>query len=308
MLGEAAAVLALALVLELIVSDPRTRWHPVALFGSAVGIFVRLAPREGRARQLAYGALMVTAGAGGVTLGSVIALRWAGELNGMAATILGAVLLKFSFSYRQLEQEALLVASQVEQDALGTARASLRALVGRDTRDLSASLAASAAIESIAENLSDSFVAPLLFYALFGVPGALAYRAINTFDAMIGYHGPYEYLGRFSARIDDVANVVPARLTALLLVVAAAATGADGRSAFRTALRDHARTESPNAGWPMAAMAGALNVELEKTDSYVLGDPRTERTPGRVREAVRVARWAAVLTAALTLAASGPGG
>src|SRR5581483_9908976 len=112
-----------------------------------------------------------------------------------------------SFSYRQLEREAGRVAGEIEAGHLVGARAALGALVSRDTGELSADLAASAAIESLAENLCDSVVAPLCFFLIWGVPGALAYRAVNTWDAMIGYHGRYEYLGKAAARLDDLANL-----------------------------------------------------------------------------------------------------
>jgi adenosylcobinamide-phosphate synthase len=130
----------------------------------------------------------------------------------------------------------------------------------------------SAAIESCAENICDSFVAPLFYFAIFGLPGAIAYRIINTFDAMIGYHGDREYTGKFAARLDDVANYIPARISALLIVIASAMTGNSITHALRIMSRDHKKTESPNAGWSMSAMAGSLGVELEKIGQYRLGD------------------------------------
>ena len=126
-------------------------------------------------------------------------------------------------------------------------------------------------MESVAESTCDSLVAPLFYFLLLGVPGAIGYRVVNTLDSMIGYHGKYEYLGKFAARLDDVLNFIPARLTALLLVLAAFVMKRNGRKAWQTALREHAKTESPNAGWPMAAMAGALDVRLEKVGHYQLG-------------------------------------
>jgi adenosylcobinamide-phosphate synthase len=124
--------------------------------------------------------------------------------------------------------------------------------------------------------MTDSFVGPWLFFALFGLPGAVAYRAINTLDSMLGYHGYYEHLGKASARLDDLANLVPARLSALLLVVGSFfLPGQNAPAALRIMWRDHRRTESPNAGWTMSGMAGALGVKLEKTSpegGYQLGD------------------------------------
>lgn len=302
-LSSAALVLLMALALEIVVGDPRTRWHPVALFGQAVEVALRAAPRAGPRAQLVFGAGVVAAGIGGTVAISSAALAAAAALHPMAGAVAGAVLLKVSFSYRQLEQEAATVAEHVAGGRIEAARAALRALVSRDTRALSPSQAASAAIESVAENLSDSFVAPLLAFALLGVPGAVAYRAINTLDAMIGYHGELEYLGRAAAKVDDLANLIPARVCALLIVLGSGLARATAQDAARIALRDHARTESPNAGWPMAAMAGALGVQLAKLGHYQLGDGARECGPGEIHSAVRVARWTAALAAGLTAVA-----
>jgi adenosylcobinamide-phosphate synthase len=119
---------------------------------------------------------------------------------------------------------------------------------------------------------------------------------------MIGYHGEYEYLGRAAARLDDLANLIPARLSALLIVVAAALAGLATRPAVRVALRDHAITESPNAGWPMAAMAGALGVQLEKLGHYRLGDAGRECSATTIHSAVAIARWTAALASGLAFA------
>jgi adenosylcobinamide-phosphate synthase len=149
---------------------------------------------------------------------------------------------------------------------------SLKSLVSRDTDELNRSQLISAAVESAAENICDSFVAPLFYFLLFGVPGAIAYRVINTFDAMVGYHGHWEYLGKFAARLDDVANFIPARITALIIVLASPICRKNMSQAWDIMIRDHKKTESPNAGWTMGAIAGALGVQLEKAGHYKLGD------------------------------------
>src|SRR3954467_13894357 len=125
-------------------------------------------------------------------------------------------------------------------------------------------LLVAASVESVAENMSDSFVAPLFYYALFGLPAAVAYRAVNTLDAMIGYRGRYEYLGKAAARLDDLLNLIPARLTAGLLLVAGALRKADGGGGPLILRRARRATASPNAGWPMATVAGLLSVCLAK--------------------------------------------
>jgi adenosylcobinamide-phosphate synthase len=179
-------------------------------------------------------------------------------------------LLKPTFAVCELVQAAERVQTQLEAGDIDGARAALRDLVSRDATRLDAGLVASAAIESLAENANDAIVAPWLAFLVGGLPGAYAYRAVNTLDAMVGYHGRYEHLGKPAARCDDLFNLVPARLTAILIIAGVVRDGT-AQMAWRTMLRDHTATASPNAGWPMAAMAGALQVRLEKIDHYVLG-------------------------------------
>jgi adenosylcobinamide-phosphate synthase len=301
MLNEPSGVLLVAIGIELVIGDPVSRWHPVALFGRLVAWLVDRAPDVWGPQQLVYGAVAVAVSVGAVAALSALALRAMEEVAPIAAVLVGGLLLKSSLSYRQLEREATRVAGEIEAGRLAGARTALRALVSRDTASLSEGHAASAAVESLAENLCDSVVAPLCFFLLWGVPGALAYRAINTWDAMVGYHGRYEYLGRAAARFDDLANLIPARLTAGLLVLAAAIARADGYGALAGVFRDHGRTESPNAGWPMAAMAGALGVRLEKEGHYRLGERFPLCGAADVHRSVRISRIATGLAAILAL-------
>jgi adenosylcobinamide-phosphate synthase len=148
----------------------------------------------------------------------------------------------------------------------------------------------------LAENLSDSLVAPLLAYLVGDLPGLAAYRLINTADAMWGYRDQrYEYLGKTAARSDDLLNLAPARITAALLAIAAQTVNGRGLPAWRVARRDHSRTASPNAGWPMAAMAGALDTTLTKRDYYSLGDGARLPNPAMMVEARTIARVALAL-------------
>jgi adenosylcobinamide-phosphate synthase len=156
-------------------------------------------------------------------------------------------------------------------------------------------------VESVAENLTDSVLAPACFYLAFGLPGAAVYRVINTADAMIGYRdGVLEHFGKVAARLDDLLNLVPARLAALVLVTAALTPGFDARAAWSVLRRDRRRTASPNAGWTMSAMAGALGVTLEKRETYRLGDgPLPAR--GHIPRAVDLFTRATALGVALLL-------
>ena len=270
----AALTVLLAGVLDALFGEPPNALHPVAWLGSLIAALERRCPRGGPRREFAGGVLVVvitTAVAAAVGVAAGIALL---HLPWWLSLPLGAVALKVAFSLRGLVRAGRSVQRALESDT-EAARAGLRALVSR-SRELEPPQIASAAIESLAENLSDSVVAPLLYFALFGLPGALVYRAINTLDAMIGYHGRYEYLGKPAARLDDAANWVPARLSGLLLV-ALAGTRHRGAAAWAALRTQHRRSASPNKLWTIVPMAGALDVQLEKPGAYVVG--LSNRTP-----------------------------
>ena len=208
-----------------------------------------------------------------------------------------------------LGREGLAMARALEAGDLEAARARLPHLCGRDPAGLDAKALARATVESIAENTSDAAVAPLVWGAVAGVPGLLAYRAINTLDAMVGYRNPrYLRFGWASARLDDAANWVPARLTALLTIACAPVLGGSARRAQETVRRDGGNHPSPNAGRCEAAFAGALGVRLGGTNSYggtiehrpELGDGHTPEVAD-IRRAVRLSR-AVTLAAALSSA------
>jgi len=289
------AVLVLALAFDLALGEPPAAVHPVVWMGGLVGALERRAPKGPRA-QLIYGGAMVAVGVLTVALAAWLLFGFLRVQAPLAYAIVGALALKSSFAVRCLFQAAEAVRRPLAVGRVDEARLALRSLVSRDTSRLDPPLLSAAAVESVAENSGDSFVAPLFYFAIFGPPGALAYRMLNTFDSMVGYHGKYEHLGKAAARLDDLANLVPARLAGLLLVLASAAAGAGLVPAWRTMWRYHAATESPNAGWPMSAMAGALGVRLEKVGHYRLGDG------GAVPDAATVTRGQRVAALALALA------
>ena len=280
----------LALAADIGLGELPARGHPVVVTGWAIG---RLAGRPtGRAgRDLVRGTLAVALPAvAGWSIGSIVERR-----RGLARLLATAWLLKSSFALRGLLDAGDRVAQALEQDDLPAAHRALPWLVSRPVTGLDRAHVCSAAIESLAENLADSYVAPLAAYAVGGLPAALAYRAVNTADAMLGYRGDLEHLGKPAARLDDLLNLVPARLTAAALALAAPVVGLSGRRAVRTALRDARRTESPNAGWPMAAAAGALGIWLEKPATYRLGD-------GPAPDVVHIAAARRLVSAAAAIA------
>jgi adenosylcobinamide-phosphate synthase len=296
-----ALALPLAFALDALAGEYPSRLHPVVWMGKAIGALERLAPKDGRTAQLAHGLLMALALPAlfaAAAWGLLAVLRpW--PLAALAAELL---LLKSTFAVRALGAAAGDVRAALERDDLPSARQALRSLCSRDPSSLSEPQLAAATVESVAENLSDSLVAPLFWYAVAGLPGAIAYRAINTLDASIGYRGRYEWLGKASARLDDLANLVPARLTAALLLAGGALAGGRTRDGIRILWRDGGRTESPNAGRPMAAMAGLLGVELEKLDHYRLGDPVVPIGAATIARAWRVTRLASALALVLAIA------
>jgi adenosylcobinamide-phosphate synthase len=170
----------------------------------------------------------------------------------------------------------------------------------RDSRSLNGSQISSAVIESMAENLIDFKLSPMMSFALFGVTGAIAFRAINTLDGMVGFKDEKHInTGWFSANLYTVVNYIPTRLTGLLMIVAAAILGLDSKNAWKIAYRDHRKTPSRNHGWPMAAMAGALRVQLEKPGQYVLGDSLEPLTGDKILGALRIRDVTIVLWAIL---------
>jgi adenosylcobinamide-phosphate synthase len=229
-------------------------------------------------------------------------LLYLNKVSLIAYIVIGALLLKPTFAFRELWQTALEIRVLLAGDNLEKARAKMPSLVSRDIQSLGKPELVSATVESVAENVADSFVAPLFYFLLFGVPGAMTYRVVNTLDAMIGYHGKYEYLGRFPAKLDDILNFIPARISGLLLVIAASLCRKDSRSAWQTMLRDHGETESPNAGWSMSAMAGALRVRLEKAGYYSLGDANNPLSPQVITCGIKLMGVSALLWVLLCLA------
>jgi adenosylcobinamide-phosphate synthase len=291
--------LCLALLLDLILGDPPNRFHPVAWMGSAIAAAKQHAPlpQRGHLAQLAYGALLSIGGSlAAMGLGRLIEETTA-HLPAPLGWVADGLLLKMMLAQRGLATASEEVKSALDAGDLRKARRLVSwHLVSRDTTTLNESQVAAATVESVAENVSDGIIGPLFYYVLGGLPGALAYRFVNTADSMLGYRDPtHEWLGKVPARLDDLANLLPARLTALLLITGAALIGEDARRAWRIWRRDRNVTASPNAGHPMSVAAGALGVELEKVDHYRLGAGQHPPTPAHIGRAVRLMRVSVAL-------------
>lgn len=298
---ESVAVLLLALAIDIAFGDPPNAYHPVAWLGYLIDRVIRPALRFDKLQQFIYGVAVVILVVGLVAAVVYFILVYLHEVSIIAYIVVAAMLLKSAFSLRGLRSAAVRVKELLSAGKDDRARMELKALVGRDTTGLDRSRMSSAVVESVAENSCDSFVAPLFYFILFGVPGAVAYRIINTFDAMVGHHGEWEYSGKFAARLDDAVNYIPARVSALLLVLVAGVTRHNFAGAWRVMRRDHRHTESPNAGWTMGAAAGALRLRLEKVGHYRLGDGGAAPTIAAIDASLSLLTGQAVIWTGLCL-------
>ena len=269
-------VLTMALILDRLLGDPDWLWrrvpHPAVLFGNAINFCDRWLNKDdasplARRRNgfVAMTALMLAAaGAGGLVHAALMRLGAAGlALEALAASVFMA--------QKSLADHVSAVANGLKTGGLDGGRQAVSKIVGRNPDTLDEAGVCRAAIESLAENSSDGVVAPAFWFAIAGPPGLLAYKMLNTADSMIGHlSARHSDFGRFAAKLDDVANWIPARLTGFLILASAALTlgAAAGRAAMAVMLRDARQHRSPNAGWPEAAMAGALGLSLGGPRQY----------------------------------------
>jgi adenosylcobinamide-phosphate synthase len=299
-----AGGIAVGVLADALVGDPR-RGHPVALFGRAATLIERGLYADDRTRGAVFTACCEALAIGPALAAGRIAGRRPLARLGLAGAVTWAVT-----GARSLTAEAGRIERALAAGDLPAARRLLPSLVGRDPAGLDAAGIARAVVESVAENTSDAIVAPLLWGALAGPPGLAGYRAANTLDAMVGHHSPrYERFGWASARLDDVVNWAPARVTAVLAAACAPAVGGRPALAWRTALDYGGRHPSPNAGWCEAAFAGALGLQLGGPLSYGgRAEHRPELGVGRKPEAADIARASrlcrSVTAAATALAAT----
>ncbi|MGI6031082.1 MAG: adenosylcobinamide-phosphate synthase CbiB [Eubacteriales bacterium] len=264
--------LILAFWLDLLLGDPRWLPHPICLLGNCIARGERwLRPRfpsspKGQFQAGATLAICLCVATYLITFGLLLAAQ---AIHPWLGLLLETLLCYQILAARCLRDESMKVYRQLMKQDLPGARQAVSMIVGRDTQALSAEGVTRAAVETVAENTSDGVVAPLFFMALGGAPLALTYKAINTMDSMLGYKNEtYLYFGRFPALLDDAVNFLPARLSGLLMCLAAPLTGLDGRSALRIFLRDRRNHASPNSAHTEAATAGALHVQLAGDASY----------------------------------------
>jgi adenosylcobinamide-phosphate synthase len=298
MIQESIAIFLLAVAYDLLLGEPPARIHPVVWIGKLIS-FLRAHARPTKAMGFALAAAVII-----ITVLAGSFLVWAANPIPFLPILVCAYLLKSTFAMRCLLQVSSDIGKMIDQD-MNEANKMLPALVGRETAQLSKAQAASAVIESLSENYVDSILSPIFYYLLFapfglGLEAALAFKAISTMDSMLGYktRGLKE-LGFAGAKLDDLANFIPARLSILFMALAHPGKAAD---TLRTAFRYHAATPSPNSGWPMSACAGALGIRLEKPGFYTLHEEGAEPQTSDIPKAIGFMKAAIGLTLAASLA------
>jgi adenosylcobinamide-phosphate synthase len=305
------------MMIELCAGYPQSLWraigHPVTWIGRLIAALDRLLNRDTadaywRRSAGVIAVLLLLAIVGAITF--IVERELLRLPFGLFAV---AVIASTLIAQRSLHQHVADVAIALGQGGVIAGRAAVAKIVGRDPETLDAAGVARAAIESLAENFSDGVVAPVLWMAIAGLPGAALYKAINTADSMIGHRTPrHEAFGWAAAKLDDLVNLPASRLSALLLV-AAAALNKNAAAAWRAVVRDAPRHRSPNAGYPEAAMAGALGLSLAgprvyggvTIDDATMGDGRRDATAADIRQALRLYRYADVILMALVAAIAG---
>lgn len=293
--------------LDLLLGDPAWIPHPVVFIGRCIENMEGFL-RKGCPNELLAGAVLAAALPLGTLSLSALALWLCDLVHPALRFFLETIWCWQCLAVKGLGEEAERVRRALTSGTPEEARRAVGRIVGRDTENLSAQGVARAAVETVAENFSDGAAAPMCYMFLGGAPLALCYKAINTMDSMVGYkNSRYLYFGRAAARLDDAANFIPARLSALLLILAAGLTGERVSGAWRVWRRDRRNHASPNSAQTESAMAGALGIRLggpafyfgQLHDKPAIGDPVREIEPGDIRRAVRMLYAGSILCLAL---------
>jgi adenosylcobinamide-phosphate synthase len=294
---DSVFIFALAFLIDLVLGEYPDKIHPTVGIGKIIIYLKKRAKHTNPHVEKANGVLMALVIMLVAALPVAALLLWLRlSFGSIPYIIVGAILFKATFAIRGMGQYTKPIAAALKKNDLNGARKWLPYIVRRDPNSLNERQIVSAAVESIAESTTDGITAPFFFFAIFGVPGAFAYRVINTLDSMVGYkNAEFRNIGWFSAKMDTITNYLPARITAYLMVLAALLLGEDWRQSWQILQRDKHKTASPNAGFTISAMAGALGIQLEKQGCYTLGDDHGHISHQDIGKALRVM----TLTAAL---------
>ncbi|HID47952.1 MAG TPA: cobalamin biosynthesis protein [Methanothermococcus okinawensis] len=264
-----------AVIFDRVVGEPPERIHPVVWIGKLIYILediFKSSYSKDKVRDLLFGSITTVTTLAVVLLASYSLEIFISRLPELIQYPLYSLVLSTTIGYKSLLDFSRKPIVALREGDIGSARRYLQCIVSRDTSKLDREHILSASVESLSENITDSIIAPLIYGALFGLPGAFLYRAVNTLDAMIGYRNDrYEYYGKLVAYLDDLLNIIPSRIAGLLLVITSPLYGGDIKGALYGFLREGSKTPSPNSGYTMATVANSLEMTLEKIGYYRLG-------------------------------------
>jgi adenosylcobinamide-phosphate synthase len=291
------SVLGLAIIIDAIIGDPPPppwkslyyKLHPTVWMGNVTTklkpIFKNEKPKIEKINGVLLAVVLITI----FTIPTYVGLKLiVTYIHIIVYILVAALILKLTICIKLETDWCKAAATAIKSEDLNEARRYAH-FSRRDNKNLTGSLIVSSVIESVTENLTDFRLSPIIFYGFFGVPGAVAFRVINTLDGMVGFRDSENInIGWFSAKLDTIVNYIPSRLTAIMIVVSAAILGEDYKNSWKIARRDQNKVPSTNHGWQMAAIAGALNVQLEKPGNYIIGDPKEELTPDKIMKTVRI--------------------
>jgi adenosylcobinamide-phosphate synthase len=301
MIIESILVVGFAILLDFKFGDPKNKYHPTAWIGTLIAKLTPIAKNEHSLLERLGGVCVIA-----ITSGIVIFLLFALEIgislitidyvSLIASVVIGGLLLKTTIAIRGMEKHAISVLESIDENNLDVARNHLSMIVKRNTKNLDKNHILSGVLESISENTVDGITGPLFYYSLLGLPGAFVYRIINTADSMIGYRTVFfKNVGWFAATCDTILNYIPSRLTGLIMIISSAILQNNWKESYKIMIRDGKKTESPNAGYPMAALAGALETKFEKINHYKLGDGEIILTKEHVHSAISIMKLTSVL-------------
>ncbi len=301
MIVESLLVISVALLLDFKFGDPKNKYHPTSWIGTFLAKITPIAKNENNTLEKFGGICIVM-----ITLFIVLLLLFGLNIGISLITIdyvsliifviIGALLLKSTIAIHGMEKHAKFVIKSLDEKNLDTARNNLSMIVKRNTANLDKNHILSGVLESISENTVDGITGPMFYYAIFGLPGAFVYRVINTADSMIGYKTDiFKNIGWFAATCDSILNYIPSRLTGLIMIISAAILQNNWKESYKIMIRDGKKTESPNAGYPMAALAGALETKFEKINHYKLGQGEIALTKDHVHSAIAIMKLTSIL-------------
>ena len=296
-----------AFLFDALIGDPRSKFHPVVLIGKLISFLEKILRRDsdGYIKKICMGGVLVTIVllvSYGVGVGIVLLVNMTGSLT--AKIFVEALVLSFMISPRSLAEAGREIYALLTNENILEARRKVGWIVGRDTEHLNEAEIVRATVETVSENTVDGIISPLFYFAIGGLPLAVVYRAVNTMDSMIGYKNEkYLYFGRVAARLDDVANFIPARLTAILFILSALILNLDYKNAFAMMLRDASKHPSPNGGYAESTVAGALNIQLGGINSYFgiphfrayMGDPNEPLSAPHILQTIRLMYTATII-------------